>query len=115
MDDDANTFLIILLSIVAAWVFVVLFSICELGERMTYHFEKFDKELIRSDWYNLPVEMQRMLVVFLSDTQQPKNITCYGGVLATRETFKKVFYLDSSSIQYFGILGKSATILIPDN
>lgn len=79
------------MSIIGFWVFFVAFVLCEIGERVTIQFELFGEEVERCDWHVLPIEMQRMYLIFLSDTQQPKHITCYGAVHFTRETFKEVF------------------------
>lgn len=72
------------------WLIVVSLAICEPGERVTHQFEQFCVEFGRCEWYKLPIEMQRMYLIFLSDTQQPQNICSYGGIVCTRETFKKV-------------------------
>lgn len=99
LDENAKLIETFIVSISAIWIFGILFSICELGERMTYHFEMFGKELEQCDWHKLPIQMQRMHLIFLLDTQQPKNITCYGDILCTRETFKMVFNFDHSLTQ----------------
>lgn len=78
-------------SVLGSWVFGPLFVVCELGERMTYQFERFHQELERCDWHTLSIKMQRMYLVFVSDTQQTMNIACYGNILCLRDTFRKVF------------------------
>lgn len=75
----------------AFWIFGVLFLMCELGERVTNQFIMFGEENQQSDWHMLPIKMQRMYLVFLLDTQQPKNTCCYGRISCTRDTFKQVF------------------------
>lgn len=73
------------------WVCVLNFSICELGEQVNHQFEIFGEELERCNWNNLPTELQRMYLIFLSDIQQPVNIQSYGGIICSRDTFEKVF------------------------
>lgn len=63
------------------------------GERVTSQFEMFGEELKRCDWYLISNEMQQMYLIFMVDTQQPKNIHCYGGIQCIRETFKQVLFL----------------------
>lgn len=77
------------------WALMCMSIFCELGERVTNHFETVDEELQRCDWHMLPIEVQRIYLIFISDTQQPRNITCYGDISSTRDTFKKVFQLRS--------------------
>ena len=90
-DDDSELYEIIILSVMIFWVFAFNFAICEPGERVTDQFEQFGEEVERCEWNKLPIEMQRMYLIFLSDTQQPVNIRSYGGILCTRDTFKTVF------------------------
>ena len=73
------------------WVFILNFVIGEFGQRVTDQFEQFGMEFGSCDWHKLSIEMQRMYLIFLSDTQQPKNLQSYGGIFCTRETFKNVF------------------------
>lgn len=80
------------LSMLALWVFALSFILCEFGQRVTDQFEEYSVEFDRCKWNNLPIEMKRMYLVFLSDVQQPKNIQSYGRIVYTRQTFKRVFY-----------------------
>lgn len=89
MDESTKLFEIFATSLLAFWVIGFLFLICELGERMTHRFVMFDEELERYDWYNLPMESQRLYLMFLLDIQQPKHIIC-GHIPCTRETFRRV-------------------------
>lgn len=93
MDDDTELFVIWMMSSVTAWIFGSLFFVCEIGDQVTFHFDLFGKELERFDWHMLPIKTQQFYSIFLSDTQQAKNIECYGNVLLTRESFKRVFDL----------------------
>lgn len=79
--------------ILLPWIIVLEVIICEAGDRITSQFEQFDVELNRCEWTNLPIKMQRMYLIFLSYTQKPKNIQCYGGMSCSRESFKRVFHL----------------------
>ena len=72
------------------WEYTMNFVFGEIGERVTDQFEQFGDEVGRCDWNELPIEMQRMYLIFLSDTQQPKQIQSYGGITCTREQFKAV-------------------------
>lgn len=89
-DDDLNLVatapLLIVLDTMIAWVFLV----CEPGARVTTQFELFEREMGELDWYLLSIEMRRMYMVFLSDTQQPKQLSSYGNIICERETPKKV-------------------------
>lgn len=64
--------------------------ICEPGERLAESFERFYDELNQCDWYLLPTDIMRLYLMFLLDTQQPVYFECFGGILCTRETYKRV-------------------------
>lgn len=89
-DDGSEIFDTMVLSMLTLWVLAFNLIICESSERVTGQFEQFASEFDRCKWDNLPIEMRQMLLIFLSDIQQPKNIQSYGGIKYTRETFKQV-------------------------
>lgn len=90
-DDDTKLIEIMAMSTLIFWIIVFNLVICEAGQRTTDQFDQFNKEFAQCNWNNLTVEMRRMYLILLSDTQQPKNVQSYGGILCIRETFKTVF------------------------
>lgn len=50
----------------------------------------FKDVLDQCDWYLFPIEMQRMLIIVMSNTQQPTIIHAFGNAQCSREAFKKV-------------------------
>lgn len=75
------------------WTIIFIFILCEPGAKLTYQFDTLSGELIRYDWYLLTIEMQRMYMFFLLDTQHPMKMLCYGNITCERDTTKKVFSL----------------------
>lgn len=90
-DEDSKLIEIMAMSTVILWIIVFNLVICEAGQRMTDQFDQHHMEFAQCNWNNLLIEMRRMYLIFLSDTQQPENFQSYGGILCTRDTFKKVF------------------------
>lgn len=82
-----------ILSMVTLWVFGFNLIICGSGGRVTDQYAEFGAEFDRCEWNNLPFGMQRMYAIFLSDTQQPKYLRSFGGIIYTRETFEKVRFV----------------------
>lgn len=74
------------------WAFVMIFIFCGQSEEMINEFETFNHKLGECNWYSLPLDIQRMYLIFISNTQQPKIIQGYGNILFTRDTFKKVIF-----------------------
>lgn len=104
--DDSSAFQILLLLFVLFWTIIFIFILCEPGARMTYQFVAFGEELSRCDWYLLSIELQRMYMIFLSETQNPMKMLCYGNITCDRDTTKKVniqTIMSTSSDSYFSI------------
>lgn len=101
LEDTTKLVETVVVSLIALWVFGLIFFICELGERGTYHFDIFREELVQFNWLTQSIHLKRMYLIFLSDTMRPKNIGCYGNVLCARVTFRKVHkwdnYFDSTN------------------
>lgn len=68
------------------------FVFCELGQRTTNAFEDIDDIICQFDWYLFPIELKRMLPMFVNVAQQPVEIACFGSFKCSRETFKKVCF-----------------------
>ena len=79
-----NTFVIVF------WSFASIFFFCAFGEMVTHQFNVFDDELCQCDWYLFPIEMKRMMIIFMVNTQQPAIIQGFANTVCTREAFKKV-------------------------
>lgn len=89
--DQSNSYEIVAISILTSWLISFVLIVCELGARMTSEFEIYVAEVEQCSWYMLPIELQRMYMVFLSDTQNPVQIvTSYGNITCERETSKRV-------------------------
>lgn len=74
--------------VIYAGVGVILF--CELGETIRNQFELYNEELNRCNWYLYSLKMQRMILTFVSITQQSTVIRGYGNKLCARVTAKEV-------------------------
>lgn len=77
-----------LFRMVASFLFILF--MCEFGETASDQFELFEDELNQSMWYTMPIEMQQLLLTFMSTTRRPAIFRGYGNFECTRETFKKV-------------------------
>lgn len=67
-----------------------IFATCELGEWITGRSLTIYDVLCQCDWYLLPVELRRKLVVIVLSSQESIIVHGYGNVPCSRETFKKV-------------------------
>lgn len=85
-----------LTSILVPSVFAFLFLTCEFGGRVATQFDSLDQEVERCNWYALPIELQRIYLIFSLDVQQPKEIQSYAGLVCSRETFKHV--IDNTTV-----------------
>lgn len=75
--DDLNLFEIVPMSFLLVWSIIFIFLIYEPGTWMTRDFEAFGKVFFQCNWYALSIQMQRMYLIFASDTQNAVNIHRY--------------------------------------
>lgn len=75
---------------VVFYAFGSIFIFCENGELVNKGFNEFNDELCQCNWYLLPIEMQRNVVIFIENTQQPAIIRGFANTVCRREAFKKV-------------------------
>lgn len=88
--NDSSLADMILPIFIVVWAFTLIFAYCELGKMVTNQFNTINEELYRCKWYLLSLEMQRMLLIFMSDTQQPMFLRGYANIVCTRDSFKNV-------------------------
>lgn len=70
--------------------FVLLFILCELGERVRIRFEEIDNEINNMNWYLYPIKIQRMLPTMQMMSQQDVQLTAFGNFPCSRDNFKRV-------------------------
>lgn len=90
--DRSNSFETAALIIILNVTIVCALLMCEPGARMTADFARFEEELGKCEWYLMPIGMQRVYIIFLSDTQNSIEMTSYGRLVCNRETLKKVHH-----------------------
>lgn len=88
-----NPFNVISLAFLVFCSFVAIFIVCELGERFSNMFKLFSEELWSSNWYEFPIEIRRMFVMVLAESQQTVMIEGFASTLCARVSFKKVTFL----------------------
>lgn len=73
--------------------FMLLFSpviSSEFGELLSRKMSTVNINLSQCKWYLFPHEMKRMLIIVLTNTQQPMIVCGFGNIPCSRETSKKV-------------------------
>lgn len=72
------------------WSFYLIFLFCNLGENICNEFEELNDILYQSEWYSFPNEVQRILPILLTASQEPVVLRGFGNLLCIRESFKRV-------------------------
>lgn len=88
--ESVNPLELIFTLILMGAPFSATFCFCEFGQMIGNQFNQFDDTLGQCDWYAFPIEMQQMLVVFLTSSQRPPMICGFGNTECTRDSFKRV-------------------------
>lgn len=68
----------------------MVFTICELSQRLTNGYSDVNDMIVQFEWYLFPYEIRRILPVILNAVQQPVEFECFGSVACSRESFRKV-------------------------
>lgn len=92
-----NSYAVITSLLIFSWALLIILFWCEFGKIVCEKFAVFDHELWQCKWYLFPIEMQRMLVIFMSNTQDQATLLGYGNIECTRDTFKRVICFFSFS------------------
>lgn len=74
----------------AFYAFGMMFTVCELCQRVTDSFDEINNRIMAFDWYKYPLKIQKLLPILLIGTQKPVVFECFGSISTLRETFKKV-------------------------
>lgn len=71
-------------------MFVYVFILCEIGQRLTDAICAVDHRFGQLKWYLLPIEIQQMLPIILMNAQKPVTMGCFGIFVGDRNQFKQV-------------------------
>lgn len=94
-----NLMPLLLLIVSGTFATVLVFLVCEIGQKIGEAFDKIDFTLNKIDYYLLPIEIKRMLPIIIAIAQQPVELECFGSIICTRDVFKNVsfFYKESAN------------------
>lgn len=74
----------------SVYAFWTVFIVCELGQRIKDVCAEIGDMMYQCDWYLLPIEIKRFLVIILASLQQPVSLQCFGSISCERNIFEKV-------------------------
>lgn len=72
------------------WTFVLIFGICEFGERLCGSFQEINDLCDAFAWYSLPCDVQHILPTLIMMAQKPVELRIFGSISCGRITFKNV-------------------------
>ena len=72
------------------WSLGIIFFYCEFGQRLSESFEDIGNKIGRFKWYSFPIGIKRMLPIIIMNVHEPVEITAFGSISCSRDTFKKV-------------------------
>lgn len=87
---NPNPIEILTQSILVTWSFILIFFLCQCGQFVTNQFDYFDDKLYQCNWHLFPIEIQRMLVIVMTNTQRPSTVHGFANTFCTRDAFKGV-------------------------
>lgn len=99
LSSNPSTAGILISTLMICWTLLFLFFCCELGEMVANRLNSLDNELCRCDWHVFSVEMRRFYIITMCNTQQATIIRGYGNMVCTRDSFKKVSFIQMYVIE----------------
>lgn len=88
LSQNADQMELMRISILLFWS--IVFIACEFGEMVTERFEYFNEAIEQCNWYLFSLDVQRVFVIVLSNTQQSIFLKGFGNIALSRDTFKRV-------------------------
>lgn len=98
MNDISDPIELFIISLILFFSMVITLGSCESGEMIVNKFDAFNDAIGQCNWHLFPIEMQQMLIILMANVQQPKLICGFGNIQCSRETFKKVIWLNTRSL-----------------
>lgn len=92
--------------------YVQIYLLCYFCNIVTTAQESIGDEIPRSNWYLLPVKLQKMLPFSIIYAQNPVYVEAFGSIACTRETFKKVWlvqFIQSLAIFFITLISSSCS------
>lgn len=87
--------------------FAIVFVCCEFGQKLGKAFEKIDLDVGRLHWYKYPVEIWKMLPIFMVGVQEPAALRVFGSIFCARGDFKNVrIFIKMKFRNYYRALAK---------
>lgn len=69
-NHNDGDFVVILVTIFASiYPICIIFTCCELGERLSIVYDQMDFDIGQFDWYRFPIEIQRLLPLVMMNAQ----------------------------------------------
>lgn len=66
------------------------FILSEFGQRICDAYDEINDAINQTEWYLLPIEMQRMLPIIMMNAQQSLELNFFGSFSCNREQFQRV-------------------------
>lgn len=85
-----NSVVIIVLLTDVFWSFVAIYAVCEFGQKLTNAFDNIEYETGQLRWYFFPIQLHRILPIFMIVSQRPVDLRVIGSISSDRITFKNV-------------------------
>lgn len=92
--------MIVNLAIDLFWALVLIFSVCDFGERLCGKLEEIGHVYDQSSWYAFPYNVQRMLSTLIMIAQQPVELQVFGSISCGRITFRSVSKITIETPQF---------------
>lgn len=74
----------------AFYGFCAVFIACELGQNLSKAFNGISSKVEQLDWYLLPPQSKRILLIIIAVSDEPVTLECFGSISLSRDVFGRV-------------------------
>lgn len=85
-----NSLEIMNLVLIMCLSFVIIYGVCEFGEKMTGAFEEINDAYDRFAWTVFPHDVQTLMPILIMAAQKPIELRVFGSISCGRITFRNV-------------------------
>lgn len=84
----------IVLILEMCYAFGLVYASCEFGQQIFGLFNEIGRAIDQIKWYRFSIRVQQMLPIITLFAQQPITLEVFGSISCSRDSFKKVKFLD---------------------
>lgn len=99
-ENDNHVLLLVDPILKSCWAFALLYTFCEIGDRIEKAHSEINDKINGLKWYSFPSNLWQMIPMIMMNSQKPMILKCFGTISSGRIVFKQAsLYVKNSGIR----------------